>query len=70
MIMNKDFPYYLSNFLKDYLKIERNFSYNTIRSYKQVFQFLLDFLVNVKAFRINEVSFETVTQVLEQEIKD
>ena len=64
MIMNKDFPYYLSNFLKDYLKIERNFSYNTIRSYKQVFQSLLDFLVNVKGFKINEVTFETVTQTI------
>ena len=41
--MNKDFSYYLSKFLKDYLIIERNMSLHTVRSYKKTFQTLKDY---------------------------
>ena len=60
--MNKNFSYYLSNFLKDYLIIERNMSLHTIRSYKKTFQILIEYLVNVKGFEIKNITFENVTR--------
>lgn len=60
--MNKNFPYYLSKFLKDYLIIERNMSLHTIRSYKKTFQILIEYLVNVKGFEIKNITFENVTR--------
>ena len=84
--MNKDFSYYLSKFLKDYLVIERNMSLHTVRSYKKTFQILIDYLVNIKEFKLQNITFENVTReiiidflnyleenkkiVLEREIKD
>ena len=71
-MMNKDFSYYLSKFLKDYLIMERNMSLNTIRSYKKAFQILVDYLVNIKSFKLKNITFENITReiVLEQEIRD
>ena len=46
MNMNKDLPYYLSKFLKEYIILERNLSDNTKRSYRNTFQLLIYFLVN------------------------
>ena len=60
--MNKDFSYYLSKFLKDYLVIERNMSPHTIRSYKKTFQILIDYLVNTKKFKLKDITFENVTR--------
>ena len=60
--MNKNFSYYLSKFLKDYLIVERNMSKHTIRSYKKVFQILIDFLVNIKGFQLKDITFEKVTR--------
>lgn len=60
--MNKDFSYYLSKFLKDYLIIERNMSFHTIRSYKKTFQILIDYLVNIKRFKLTDITFENVTR--------
>ena len=60
--MSKDFSYYLSKFLKDYLIIERNMSSHTIRSYKKTFQILIDYLVNIKAFKLKDITFENVTR--------
>ena len=60
--MNKDFAYYLSKYLKDYLVLERNMSSNTIRSYKKTFELLIDYLINKKNFKINYINFETVTR--------
>ena len=62
MIMNKNFSYYLSKFLKDYLIVERNMSKHTIRSYKKAFQILIDFLVNIKGFQLKDITFEKVTR--------
>ena len=59
--MNKDFTYYLSKFLKDYLVIERNCSSNTIRSYKKTFGLLIEYLVNIKNIKLTNINFETVT---------
>lgn len=60
--MNRDFSYYLSKFLKDYLVIERNMSPHTIRSYKKTFQILIDYLVSTKKFKLKDITFENVTR--------
>lgn len=60
--MNKDFSYYLSKFLKDYLIIERNMSLHTVRSYKKTFQNLIEYLVNIKGFKLKDITFENVTR--------
>ena len=61
-MMNKDFSYYLSKFLKEYLIIERNMSINTVRSYKKTFQILIDYLVNIKGFKLKDITFENITR--------
>ena len=60
--MNRDFSYYLSKYLKDYLIIERNLSSNTIRSYKNTFQLLIDYLVNIKNLKLSEITFSNITR--------
>ena len=62
MIMNKDFSFYLSNFLGKYLKVERNMSLHTIRSYRKTFQLLIDYLVNIKKFKLKDITFNKVTR--------
>ena len=52
--MNKDFSYYLSKFLKEYLVVERNVSKETIRSYRKTFQMLIDYLVNNKNIKLKD----------------
>ena len=82
----KNFSYYLSHFLKEYLVIERNMSPKTIRSYKTTFQMLITYLVEEKKLRLTDITFENVTKeiilnflnyleeekkiLFEQEIKD
>ena len=60
--MNKDFPYYLTKFLKEYIILERNLSDNTKRSYRNTFQILIDFLVNEKNYKITDITFAKVTK--------
>ena len=60
--MNKDLPYYLSKFLKEYIILERNLSDNTKRSYRNTFQLLIYFLVNKKNYKINEITFAKITK--------
>lgn len=60
--MNKDFSFYLSNFLGKYLKVERNMSLHTIRSYRKTFQLLIDYLVNIKKFKLKDITFNKVTR--------
>lgn len=59
--MNKDFSYYLSKFLQDYLIVERNVSNNTINSYRQTFKQLIEYLINIKEFKLVNINFKTVT---------
>ena len=59
---NKDFSYYLSHFLKDYLVVERNCSKHTIRSYKNTFKQLIEYLVNIKNIRLQNINFNTTTR--------
>ena len=50
----KDFTF---SFIEDYisyLKIERNMSDHTVRSYRKTFQLLINYLVNTKEFKLKE----------------
>ena len=58
----KNFSYYLSHFLKEYLVVERNVSSNTIRSYKTTFQMLITYFVEEKNIKLVDITFENVTK--------
>ena len=60
--MNKDFSYYLSKFLKDYLIVERNMSEKTVKSYKKTFSLLTEYLVNNKNMKLQNINFSTITR--------
>ena len=61
-MMNKNFSYYLSKYLKDYLILERNMSSNTIRSYKNTFSQFIEYLVNKENYKITDITFSNVTR--------
>ena len=58
----KNFSYYLSHFLKEYLVVERNVSSKTIRSYKTTFQMLITYFVEEKNIKLIDITFENVTK--------
>ena len=58
----KNFSYYLSHFLKEYLVVERNMSSKTIRSYKTTFQMLITYFVEKKNMKLIDITFENVTK--------
>lgn len=60
--MNKDFAYYLTNFLSIYLPSTRGYSKNTIISYKQTFIQLLIFLKNIKNININKLEILDINE--------
>ena len=60
--MNKNFSYYLSKYLKEYLVVERNLSKETIRSYTKTFGLLIDYLVSNKNIQLKDITFENVTR--------
>jgi len=60
--MNNDFSYYLSKYLKEYMIVERNFSSNTIKSYKNTFKLFIDYLVNIKGLKITDITFDNITR--------
>ena len=59
---NKDFSYYLSKYLKDYLVMERNYSENTLKSYTKTFKLLIEYLVNKKGYKLTDITFSNVNQ--------
>ena len=58
----KNFSYYLSHFLKEYLVVERNVSSKTIRSYKTTFQMLITYFVEEENMKLIDITFENVTK--------
>lgn len=62
IIVNKNFSYYLSKYLKEYLVVERNLSKETIRSYTKTFGLLIDYLVSNKHIQLKDITFENVTR--------
>ena len=65
--MNKTFAEYLQLYFNDYLIIQRNFSSNTITSYKYTFKLLLKFITEIKNIKINQISFEVINKELIKE---
>ena len=55
-----DFSYYLSDFLTKYLAGQRNLSLNTIKSYRDTFVFLLDFVKEVHQISPEKVKISKV----------
>lgn len=62
MKMNKNFSYYLSKFLKDYLIIERNMSDKTLKSYKDGMKLFITYLVEEKKMQLTSITFENITR--------
>lgn len=60
--MNKNFPYYLSKFLKNYLVVERNMSDRTIKSYKDGMQLFITYLVQEENIKLIDITFENITR--------
>lgn len=60
--MSKNFSYYLSKYLKEYLVVERNVSKEPIRLYTKIFQMLIEFLVNIKNIKLKDITFENITR--------
>lgn len=62
IVKNKDFSYYLSKYLKDYLVMERNYSENTQKSYTKTFKLLIEYLINKKGYKLTDITFSNVNQ--------
>ena len=62
-----DFSYYLSDFLTKYLAGQRNLSLNTIKSYRDTFVFLLDFVNEVYQISPEKVKISKVDKSMIEE---
>lgn len=59
---NKNLSYYIKEFVIDYLPIKRNFSKNTIISYKDTLKLFLKFNIEVKNTSIKNINIEILTK--------
>lgn len=55
-----DFSYYLSEFLVDNLAGKRNLSSNTIKSYRDTYVLLLEYMVSNKNIKINQITIKDI----------
>lgn len=62
-----DFSYYLSDFLTKYLSGQRNLSLNTIKSYRDTFVFLLDFIKEFSQVSPEKVTIAKVDKIMIEE---
>ena len=62
-----DFSYYLSDFLTKYLAGQRNLSLNTIKSYRDTFVFLLDFINEVYQISPEKVNISKIDKSMIEE---
>lgn len=62
-----DFSYYLSKFLTDYLVGQRNLSTNTIKSYRDTFILLFNFLKDIHDLPTEKISIQKVNKPLVEE---
>lgn len=65
--MPTDFAYYLTKYLSGYLAGQRNFSDNTIASYRDAFKLLLRFCKEEKGIRAENLSLESFSKTLVNE---
>lgn len=61
---NNDFHLLFSEFVSAYLRIERNYSENTIDSYKASFKLLIEFLDEKEHIRIEKITFNIFSRKL------
>jgi site-specific recombinase XerD len=59
-----DFSYYLSDFLTAYLSGQRNLSTNTIKSYRDTFVFLLDYIKEKRQISPEKVSIAQIDKLM------
>lgn len=55
---NKSLAYYISEFLVHYLKQRKNYSDNTIKSYRDTIKLFLEYNINVNNRNISNINFE------------
>lgn len=55
---NKSLAYYISDFLVNYLKQRRNYSDNTIKSYRDTIKLFLEYNIKINNKNINNINFE------------
>lgn len=61
MKKNEEFQYYLTKYLTNYLRSERNLSENTIDSYAYTFKLLLEYFRSEKSIQPNRISLDSIT---------
>lgn len=57
-----NFTKYLNLFFNDYLTLQLNCSSNTIKSYKNTFKLLLNFLIKEKGINLKDIDFKILTK--------
>ena len=62
MKKTNDFAFYLSLFLSKYLPGQKNLSFNTIESYRDMFKLFLVFCSDAKGLKPEKVTLNTITQ--------
>lgn len=62
--MNNDLNYYISKFFADYLPNVKGVSKNTISSYRDTFVSLLNYLENIKKFNIQNLSLDSINNII------
>ena len=60
--MNKNFGYYTRRYLDYYLKSVRNFSNNTILSYRDAIKLFIKYIMDTKQIRCDDINLETLTK--------
>lgn len=61
MTKNQDFAYYVSKFLTEYLSGTKNYSINTIRSYRDAFKLLLIYFEEKQSISAHKMKIENIT---------
>ena len=59
-----DFARYLTDFLSDYLRVQKNVSKNTLYAYRDTFKLLLKYCQQVKGIAIERISIDLLTAEL------
>lgn len=61
MTKKQDFAYYISKFLTEYLSGTKNYSINTVRSYRDTFKLLLIYFEEKRSISAHKIKIENIT---------
>lgn len=61
MTKKQDFAYYISKFLTEYLSGTKNYSINTVRSYRDAFKLLLIYFEEKRSISVHKIKIENIT---------